>query len=390
MRKLITLIAGCLLSVACFAQTKPAVLPAWAQTAVPTTDIVQPSNSFISAGWQSSSTPPSRQYFNWVLNYSSNGIAYLIRRGISDWDTAETYIGDDIVQGSDGLMYQAQINPNIGHDPTTSPTAWSTPQTKTAPIGTVNNQIATTAFVHNGYLPLGAPVSSLSGFVSNGQVPFSAVQQWQGSLAINFGQITSFPSSVAATPSTFAVRDSSGFLFANYYFQNSPNGENQPFTQVMTTDGVDNALRKVSIQFLEASLSLPSIPGVVTPGQLATANTPPVGAADSRIATTAFANPSQSLAPLGRAMLPGGLIMQWGTVSVGASGVPVDVAIGFPERFPNAVFGVFVTTRRNVNANGQAINGSGFSSNWTPAGATITIDTSGGGTAVGTWFAIGN
>lgn len=389
MRKLIALLAGCLLTVACLAQTKPPVLPPWALTAVPTTDIVQPSNSFISAGWQSSSTPPSRQYFNWVLNHATNGVQYLIKRGISDWDTAETYSVGDVVQ-SGSVLYQSAVASNTGNTPSAVSTQWAPLSTATAANGNNSTQVATTAFVHNNYVPLGAPVSSLSGLVSNGQVPFSAVQQWQGSLAINFGQITSFPSSAAATPSTFAVRDASGFLFANYYFQNSPNGENQPFTQVMTTDGVDNALRKVSIPFLEASLSLPSIPGVASPAQLATANTPPVGASDSRIATTAFANPSQSLAPLGRAMLPGGLIMQWGTVSVGASSVPVDVAIGFPERFPNAVFGVFVTTRRNVSANGQAVNGSGFSSNWTPAGATITIDTSGGGTAVGTWFAIGN
>ena len=55
---------------------KPLVVPAWAQSAG-STDLVEPANSFVQAGWLSSATPPARQYFNWVLNYATTGVRYL-------------------------------------------------------------------------------------------------------------------------------------------------------------------------------------------------------------------------------------------------------------------------------------------------------------------------
>jgi hypothetical protein len=103
---------------------KPAVRDAWANNASSPTDIVDPGNDFVSSGWLQSSVPPARQFFNWILNYCANGIRYFSRRGIVDYDPAETYLQNDIVRGDDNCLYQSLMNANIGARPSTSPVAW--------------------------------------------------------------------------------------------------------------------------------------------------------------------------------------------------------------------------------------------------------------------------
>jgi hypothetical protein len=77
---------------------KPPVVPAWAETASGSPDIVQPTDGFIQAGWPLTSIPPSRGFFNWVLHFAANGIRYLSKFGIVDWDAAETYSAGAIVR----------------------------------------------------------------------------------------------------------------------------------------------------------------------------------------------------------------------------------------------------------------------------------------------------
>lgn len=101
--------------------TKPPVTSVWASTA---TDNVTPTDSFIASGWPLSTTPPSRGRFNWLLNYLYNGIRYLCRRGISDYDAAETYMSNDKAVGPDGITYISLVDNNIAHTPASSPTQW--------------------------------------------------------------------------------------------------------------------------------------------------------------------------------------------------------------------------------------------------------------------------
>jgi hypothetical protein len=100
--------------------TKPPVLPAWADAG----DKVQPSNAELSVGWPVSSTPPSRQRFNWVLNYVANAVRYFSRRGMPDYDAAETYMTGDRIIGDDGKTYRSLIDNNTAQTPSTSPTKW--------------------------------------------------------------------------------------------------------------------------------------------------------------------------------------------------------------------------------------------------------------------------
>jgi hypothetical protein len=129
-----------------------------------------------------------------------------------------------------------------------------------------------------------------------------------------------------------------------------------------------------------------------------TAPTPTTGDNSTKVATTAFvetaatnaadaaANPGSSVGSSGgyQALLSG-LIVQWGVIT-GApwSSVPVDVNVTFPQTFPNACVVAFATSNRSVGSNGQAIDGSGYTSNYSATGMTVTIDYSSG-----RWIAIG-
>lgn len=102
------------------ALTKPPVLPAWAEAG----DKVQPSNAEIQAGWPLSNAPPSRQRFNWLLNFLANGIRYLTRRGMPDYGADETYMIGDRVIGDDGKTYRSLQDNNAGNAPSASPLWW--------------------------------------------------------------------------------------------------------------------------------------------------------------------------------------------------------------------------------------------------------------------------
>lgn len=99
-------------------QLRPTTLPVWAEGG----DKTQPSNSEINTGWPNSTIPPSRQRFNWVLNFLANGLRYLLQRGISEWDASETYpIGGKVSYGP--LEYKA-ITANTNKQPDISTSDW--------------------------------------------------------------------------------------------------------------------------------------------------------------------------------------------------------------------------------------------------------------------------
>lgn len=99
--------------------TKPPVLPVWSESG----DKIRPSNAELQAGWPLSNVPPSRQRFNWILNFLANGIRYLTRRGISDWDIDETYEIGDYCRGPDGVSYKS-LTQNTGKTPAANTSDW--------------------------------------------------------------------------------------------------------------------------------------------------------------------------------------------------------------------------------------------------------------------------
>src|SRR6185312_8578047 len=302
--------------------TKPAVRNAWGDTAS-NTDLVDPGNTFASAGWQLGLKPP-RQFFNWVLNVLYQGIRYLCQAGISAWDAADAYsIGSVVRNAADGLLYQSKLNNNTNQPPATSPTAWG-PLTAVNPAGgDSSNALATTRFVTNGFVPVGGSFALLSGQVGNGQIPLGGVTQYQGNLAIAFSQltgkiansqilvgaVTQFQGSLSIawtqltgtknadqlnglvagpaggfTNNTLARTDGNGFTWSRYFNQSSANNENPAnISQVIVTNGTDGFFRKASLAALLAALG-----------------------------ATTDADFGASLAANGFQKLPSGLIIQWG------------------------------------------------------------------------------
>jgi len=100
---------------------KPAVLTAWADAG----DKVKPADAELAIGWPVSNIPPSRQRFNWILNYLANGVRYFSRRGLPDYDALETYMTGDCIIGDDGNTYKSLVDNNTANTPTASVTKWT-------------------------------------------------------------------------------------------------------------------------------------------------------------------------------------------------------------------------------------------------------------------------
>ena len=290
--------------------TKPAVRSAWGQTAT-AGDLQDPGNTYASAGWQIGAKPP-RQYFNWVLNYNFNAVRYFSQVGVVDWDAAETYPVNALVRSPGGLLSTSLTNNNINNNPdTTQGASWSVPSIPTAVNGSSTHQAANTQWVTNNFLPVGTSFGTIVGQILNGQVPGSAVVQWQGSLSIGGGQVSSAvaranslftaanqyatfswsgqsgqpnwlwgsndgvnvlvwnPSNFsvanantvaglsvtsAASGNTVLARDSNGYAYAQYFNQASGNNENFSISQFLATNGSDGFLRKVSVATARSAL----------------------------------------------------------------------------------------------------------------------------------------
>jgi microcystin-dependent protein len=98
---------------------KPDLLPVWAETG----DKVQPTNPELAEGWPASSTPPSRQRFNFVLNWAWQGIRYLFQRSVADWDSTEDYPAGAHTRAPNGKTYRAKVS-NTNKEPSVNATEW--------------------------------------------------------------------------------------------------------------------------------------------------------------------------------------------------------------------------------------------------------------------------
>ncbi len=138
--------------------------------------------------------------------------------------------------------------------------------------GTVSPSLIPLAAVTQYESSLVLGFTQLTGQIASSQVQVGAVTQFQASLSIAWGQLTGtknadqlqgLTESAAATPSTIAARDGSGYLWGAYFNQASANNENPGVSQVMVTNGTDNFFRKSGLGSLESQMTLSSIGGFV-------------------------------------------------------------------------------------------------------------------------------
>lgn len=291
--------------------TKPPVLPSWAEAG----DKVQPSNAEIQAGWPLSSIPPSRQRFNWLLNFLANGIRYFSRRGLPDYDAAETYMIGDRIIGDDGKTYRSLIDNNIGQTPSAQPTKWEEWAPSLSRLADLLQKQTYTAFTTAGAAPnfTLTPTPAITAYAAGQRfrVKFHSAGAGADTLSISGLGNKVLKQYDAAGAKIGASINAANFLCDIEY------------------DGVD----LVILNPLPAVVVTPTNdPTYANSGNLA-ASTSWVRGAMSAIATAAgFVF---SVSAIGYIKFPsylGGFIIQWGLIGVAYN---TDVYQPFPIAFPN-------------------------------------------------------
>lgn len=324
--------------------TKPAVRNAWADTAIPTTDIVDPGNAFVTEGWLQTSQPPQRQYFNWLLNWSAAAVRYFCQTGVSAWDATETYQQNGIAQHG-GIVYQSVINNNTGNTPSTlAGTSWAalngyvySPSGGAGGVNNIQNYVLTTTLTSTltAYVTQTSLTSQLANFVTN------------ASLA---SQLTAFLT-IASAAATYV-------------------------TQTSLASQLTAFLTIASANSTFAKLISPAFSGIPT------APTAASGTSTTQIATTAFATGTFALPGSGPGFIkfPNGLIVQFGIATLSTNS---PQSITFPIAFPTQC--ISITATSNV-IQGTVFTSGPFNSN---TGFSVTNGAGAGG-ALTSWVAWGH
>lgn len=331
---------------------KPQVRPAWADSAVLTTDIVDPdtqTTGFVAAGWKLSAVPPARQYFNWVLNYCMNGIRYFSRRGIVDWDPAETYSANDIVRGNNNIVYQSLQSSNTGNAPSSSPAFW-------------------------GGLAGYALTGQLGGFVTQAQLAtaLSAYTTTVGLSQLLTNYVTN--ATFAATIANYYTAAQVNGILGNYWTISQVQQQLANYTTLATLNST--IANYATLSYLNGNFYTAAQVNSLLSGYVTAAFLPANYFNQTQVnALIAGAKGTASAAQNGWAQLPTGIIIQWG-ISQGQAGSP-GATVPFPRAFPTACFNVVptsfgqnaTTTVLSFNANSfQLINGVNGDSTWVAFG----------------------
>ena len=314
--------------------TKPAVLPAWAESAT-ALDLSAPASSFIQAGWPSSTTPPARQYFNWVLNYASVGVRYYMQNGLPQWDAAETYPLGAVLRASDQSLWQARVQ-NTNQNPLASSGFW-------LPLPYVT--AATLTSTLSAYTTLATLSSTLSGYVTN-----SALTTALSAYVTN--------SSLATTLTGYVTNSSLATTLTGY---------------------VSNSALTTALA-LKANLASPAFTG--TP----TGNTAAPGTSTAQFATTAFVQAAIAAGSIASFGTSGywkdpntGFKVNWGVIN-SVPGASAGGPVSFASPFASACYGIVTGMNGgNVLLNITSYGLSSF--NWQTYGSAATANVM--------WFAYG-
>lgn len=208
---------------------KPTVIPAWAENAANPADIITMANTDVATGWPLSGTPPSRQRFNFLINWASAGVRYFMQRGLPDYDATETYAVGGCVIGNDGGTYRSLVANNVGNTPSTSPASW-TPWALT--LVQINASQLTQATQGTG--DASSKVASTS-FVANAITQVSSVLTTAYTAAIT-AAVNALNASIAAVNGT-AVNAQNTANAANTAASTAQGSANSALTQIGTLNG---------------------------------------------------------------------------------------------------------------------------------------------------------
>lgn len=336
-------------------ETRPDVnVPVWAETG----DIVQPTNPEISIGWPPTTKPPSRQRFNWILNWCAKGLRYLLQIGIPQFAAGENYAQYAKVLYTDGLVYRALIAA-----PTAAPgvvagewEVWGYGNSTIQPrvdqyasvaVGGGSNVTITAAQAESGIIVLTGVLTANIQVILPNQARRRVIKN----------------ATTGAFTLTLACPSAGATLTVN---------QNQ--SVVAYVDGSNNVYAAGSSDLANALLIANNLSDVANPAT-ALSN---IGG----VASSSFTGTNQSLATNGYQKLPGGLIVQWGM----SGSIPsVSAAtITLPVAFPTANLGVYIS----ASSAGGAAQSHDFTGS--PTLTNFTIQNSASVAATYNWFAIGH
>lgn len=85
-------------------------------------DVVAPDSAKVRAGWAVEAVP--RQWWNWFENRQDTNIAYMLQKGIPEWDQFTEYLTNKSIVTRSGVVYKCILT-GINKDPLTTPANWS-------------------------------------------------------------------------------------------------------------------------------------------------------------------------------------------------------------------------------------------------------------------------
>lgn len=96
---------------------KPNMSTLWAEDGA----IITPSDEKIALGWIAEIPP--HQWENFAQNRQDQAIAYLLQKGVPEWDSETEYQGNSSIIQKSGKLYLS-LTTNINKDPATNPADW--------------------------------------------------------------------------------------------------------------------------------------------------------------------------------------------------------------------------------------------------------------------------
>ena len=97
--------------------TKQDMTDIWASSG----DVTAPDPAKIATGWVVEAVP--RQWWNWFENRQDTNIAYILQKGLPEWDIVSEYLTNKSYVQRNGVVYKCILT-NTGLDPATTPANW--------------------------------------------------------------------------------------------------------------------------------------------------------------------------------------------------------------------------------------------------------------------------
>jgi hypothetical protein len=124
-------------------------------------DIVAPDSAKVRAGWAVEAVP--RQWWNWFENRQDTNIAYMLQKGIPEWDGTTEYLTNKSYVQRNNIVYKCILT-GTNKDPASQPTYWvkAFPESSAyleaiRPLAVVNN---TTSYINGAGAAVNTPITT--------------------------------------------------------------------------------------------------------------------------------------------------------------------------------------------------------------------------------------